>query len=51
MVPGASRGEGSVQKESTELGTVLQPRGEEGFLSLASLGALRSGISVVSSAP
>lgn len=35
MVPGASRGEGSVQNASTELGTVLQPRGEEG----AALGA------------
>lgn len=35
MVPGASRGEGSVQNSSTELGIVLQPRGEEG----AALGA------------
>lgn len=34
-VPGASRGEGSVQKASTELGTALQPRGEQG----AALGA------------
>lgn len=35
MVPGASRGEGSAWNASTELGTVLQPRGEEG----AALGA------------